>query len=90
MNNRKCVIALFLILLIFLAYVGSYVTLSRRGYNEADQCHFAGFYYFTQKIPTTGAGRIALAFVSIILSMFWIKRSDREEPPHEPLWRLSR
>jgi hypothetical protein len=38
---------LWLGVLLFVLYVGSYITLSRQGYAEADQYHMKGFYYFS-------------------------------------------
>lgn len=44
MRNRKNTL-IVVFALFFMAYLASYVVLSRRGYSEADQFRMKGFYY---------------------------------------------
>jgi hypothetical protein len=44
-DKRRRQIILFLIAMMVVAYVGSYVVLSRRGFAEADEAGLLGFYF---------------------------------------------
>ncbi len=89
MNSRRKIVLLLAI--IFLAlYVGTYAVLSRRGYAEADQWKFKGFYYFTPA-PTdhwrsTNYG-CAFAYWPINQVDQWLGLG--RAPASEPLWGLS-
>jgi hypothetical protein len=77
--------------LLFLLYVGTYVTLSRRGYSEADPHHVTGFYYF---LPENSDAWRLKNYGCVYL--FWpINAVDRwlgfgRYPAFEPLWGLSK
>jgi hypothetical protein len=77
--------------LLLLLYVGSYVTLSRRGYSEADHYNMKGFYYFSPE--NTDAWRWK-NYGCVYL--FWpLNVVDRwlglgRHPASEPLWGLSK
>jgi hypothetical protein len=89
MRKRKVTTAAFLLLLF--AYVALYVGLSRRGYAEAENFDFPGFYYFTPEDSDTwrytNYGCVCL---------FWpLNKLDRalgygRPPGSEPLWGLSK
>ena len=50
--------AAILVSLLLVAYVASYLVLSRRGYAQADEWHLCGFYYFTPQ-PTRHLPRLS-------------------------------
>lgn len=89
MWNRKKVLAGIVLLLA--AYVASYMSLSRRGYAEADQYGMKGFDYIfherTDAWSFTNYGCVVL---------FWpLNAVDRalgygRYPAREPLWELSK
>ena len=76
--------------LIFVLYVGSYCWLSRRGYAEADQFRFRGFYYFFPEDSNDWRRKN-----DACVTLFWpINSLDQaiglgRNPASEPLFRLS-
>lgn len=77
--------------LLVVAYSGSYLLLSRRGYAEADRDNIHGFYYFapvqsdTWRVTNYGC-------VYLFSPANWVDRSVGfgRPPAREPLWGLSR
>jgi hypothetical protein len=89
MRKRKVTIAALLLLLV--AYFASYGCLSRRGYAEAEQVDFPGFYYFTpQDSDTWRYTHYGCVY------LFWpLNKVDRalgygRQPGSDPLWGLSK
>ena len=89
MRKRNKILIVFLCVFIA-AYVTSYVWLSRRGYAEADQHGFIGFYYFVPE--DSDAWRYKN---NSCISLYWpLNFVDRfvgigRYPASEPLWDLS-
>jgi dienelactone hydrolase len=77
--------------LLLVAYVASYVALSRRGYAEADRYNFVGFYYLAPE----DSDRWRFWNYACV-RLFWpLNVVDRglglgRDPAYEPLWGLSR
>src|SRR4051794_14306942 len=87
-KRKKLVLALTLLLI---AYVSSYLWLSRRGYAEADQHGMAGFYYLFPE--NTDAWRSKnYGCVLLFSPLNWVDRAlgFGRFPASEPLWGLSR
>ncbi len=82
---------LLLVWLLLATYVGSYLWLSRRGYEQADEWHCAGFYYFTP--DDTNAWRIknyGCAFAFRPLNAIDRLLGTGRPVAAEPLWGLSK
>ncbi len=89
MRKRKRLVLATALLLV--AYLGSYLWLSRRGYAEADQYGMVGFYYF---LPENSDSWRYKNYGCVFL--FWpLNAIDRalgfgRHPASEPLWGLSK
>lgn len=72
-------------------YVAAYLSLSRRGYEEADRVNFCGFYYFTPR--DTDVWRVkhhGCAVLFCPLNVIDRQFGTGHPPAKEPLWGLSR
>ena len=89
MRKRKYIVILILVIL-FVAYLASYIGLSRRGYAEADQYGMEGFYYF---FPEDSDAWRYKNYGCMYL--YWpLNFADRSigfgrYPASEPLWSIS-
>lgn len=86
--NRRKLFAWCLVLLV--AYVATYVLLSRRGYAEADRIETEGFYYFT---PEESRAWRWKNYGCVVL-FYPLNLIDRglglgRVPGAEPMWRLT-
>lgn len=87
---RRKLLAAFAALLLAL-YVASYLWLSRRGYEQADEWNCAGFYYFTPQ-PTDAWRQKNYGCAVVYGPLNAIDRALGTGRPAacEPLWGLSR
>ena len=77
--------------LLFVAHVGSYLWLSRRGYEEADRYNMCGFYYFFPE-DTDAWRQKNYGCVELYAPLNYVDRAlgTGRGPASEPLWGLSR
>ena len=89
MSKRRRWIAV--LVLLFVAYVGSYLVLSRRGFAESERYGMKGFYFFvpedTQPWRRWNYGLVTFYYPLIVLDNCL---GAGERPASEPLWGLSR
>lgn len=81
---------LFAIIVLAFVYVGSYLFISRRGYAEARQADWPGFYYFTPENSDrwrrlNNGCRIFFAPLNMIEQ--WL--GTGMTPAHDPLWNVT-
>ncbi len=77
-------------LVLLLAYVATYVLLSRRGYAEAERDEMEGFYYFTPEESRVWRWK-NFACVVIFYPLNLVDRGLGwgRAPGSEPMWRLT-
>lgn len=87
-RQKSLAYALFFL---FIAYVGSYLYLSRRAYVQADRWNAPGFWYFTPQ-PTASWRRLNGACVYLYWPLNAIDRAVGlgRAPASEPMWGLSK
>ena len=77
-------------LTLLMAYVGSYIVLSRRGFRHAESINAVGFYFFppenTDTWRTWNYGLVKFYYPLILIDV-WIGTGRRVAS--EPLWHLS-
>lgn len=77
--------------MLLVLYAGTYLVLSRRGYDEARRYNFQGFYYFTPE-PTAlwRFGHHSCWVIFRPLNQVDQELGTGRPPAHEPLWGLSK
>jgi hypothetical protein len=79
-----------LIGLLLAVYVGSYLWLSRRGYEEAERFNMCGFYYFTpEPTPEWRFKNYGCVRLFAPLNVLDCALGTGRPPGCEPLWGLS-
>jgi hypothetical protein len=89
--RRKCIRLGSLCLGILLTlYVGSYYVLSRRGFREADELKWHGFYFVNPPRDSPTWRRWNYSLVTFYSPLIWIDNAlgTGRTPASEPMWGL--